>query len=77
MESIKDISKTQWFMIISIIAFIVMFIFRQQIWDSKLGQAKKDIFNTIITDEPEEAQENIKNINCSFNLKQYICPDEQ
>jgi len=49
-------------MMVIFIIFIILFIFRQQIWDSKLGKAKMDILNTVITDEPKQAQENIKNI---------------
>lgn len=55
-------SRRQWIMIGVAILLVVLLIFRKQIWESKLGKAKMGIFETLITDPPEEAKENIKEI---------------
>ena len=62
MINLKNLTKTQWALIFVFLLFTVLFIYREQIWDSKIGKAKMDIFETLLQDDPEEAKENIKNI---------------
>lgn len=56
----KEISRPQWIKIGIVITFLLMFIFRDWIFETKIAKAKMAIFNTILLDEPEEAKENVK-----------------
>ena len=58
----KEISKLQWIKIGIIALFLLLFIFRERIFETKIAKAKMKIFETLISDDPEEAKENIKNI---------------
>lgn len=56
----KNFSRKKWITLVGLIIFGVLFYFREQIWESKIGKAKMEIFETILRDEPEEALENTK-----------------
>ena len=63
MEKVKrEINWRKWIAISVIVILIFMLFFRERLMETKIAKAKVDILETLLSDEPEEAKENIKNI---------------
>ena len=60
MEEKKQINWRKWIAISVIVILVFMLFFRERLMETKIAKAKMDILETLLSDEPEEAKENIK-----------------
>jgi len=58
----RDINWRKWIAISVITILVFVLFFRERLMETKIAKAKMDILETLLSDEPEEAKENIKNI---------------
>ncbi len=58
----REINWRKWIAISVIVILVFMLFFRERLMETKIAKAKMDILETLLSDEPEEAKENIKNI---------------
>lgn len=61
-ETKRDINWRKWIAISVVVILVFMLFFRERLMETKIAKAKMDILETLLSDEPEEAKENIKNI---------------